>query len=91
MSSFSLTIFRSISDLFLKKFIFKLPTINLLELFYLTQSKTLSLLIESLCSLDTIMLFTVSFFTITLRGFMKNVLVVVWATPKTVNEPLVFT
>lgn len=76
MSSFSLTIFRSISDLFLKKFIFKLPTINLLELFYLTQSKTLSLLIESLCSLDTV---------------MKSVLAVVWATPKTVNVPLVFT
>lgn len=76
MSSFSLTIFRSISDLFLKKFIFKVPTINLLELFYLTQSKTLSLLIESLCSLDTV---------------MKSVLAVVWATPKTVNVPLVFT
>lgn len=76
MSSFSLTIFRSISDLFLKKFIFKLPTINLLELFYLTQSKTLSLLIESLCSLDTV---------------MKSVFAVVWATPKTVNVPLVFT
>ena len=89
ISNLTWTICRSISNLFFKEFIAKWPMINLSALFNLTQSRTFGLL-TTLSRLATIKLFSPSFFFIEhseLSYFMRNILMVVWATTKIVEGP----